>query len=80
MLYNKGVKRSIDDPMNGNKDDMIWYTNFVLDQESSTFVRIQYNYLNVIENIGGIIQIITIICALILVPFNYKRHELVVLK
>ena len=70
------VKRSIDDPMNGNKDDLIVYFNFVMDNQAVQYRRKHYSFLDLLKESGGLIKQIAIFAVLILKPFTFKRHEL----
>ena len=43
-----------EDPF-GFKGSLIWYTNFVSDSEGKKFTRHRYNYMNIAEEMGGMV-------------------------
>ena len=77
---NKGVqnqyKRSIDDPKNGYKDDMVAYFNILLDNVGTVYSSEHYTIIDLMEQQGGLMQCVVIVSMIIARPFNYKRHEL----
>ena len=72
----KMVKRSIDDPMNKNKDDLVVYFNFLLADSGTIYTRTCFNLIDLCREQGGIMKTLSIIAIVVLIPFRFKRHEL----
>ena len=62
--------------MNGYKDDLIVYFNFVMDNQATQYRRKHYSFIDLLKESGGLVKQIAIIAVLLLKPFTYKRHEL----
>ena len=59
---------------------MVYYTVFVQSDESIKYARIAYTYMEVIGEIGGIIEAATIVFGCILIPIYYNISGIDMLK
>ena len=64
------------DPMNGLKDDLVFYLNIIMDNQGTVYSRERYTLIDLMEQQGGLTQCTFIFAFLLVAPFTYKRHEL----
>lgn len=69
-------KKSTDDPMNGNKDDLIFYFNFIMDNTAHSYSRTHYTLIDLLKEQGGLIKQVALIAIVLMKPFTFKRHDL----
>jgi hypothetical protein len=74
------VKPSVSDPMNGNKDDLLWYTNFISDTKGTVFIRKRFNVVDLLRQMGGIIGALRLLSFCFVQLFAYRKHELKIIK
>ena len=60
--------------MNGFKDDLLWYTNFVSNNRGERFVRKRYNLIDLLRQIGGMVGALKIMAFVFVQPFVYKKN------
>ena len=59
---------------------MVYYTNFVLSEESIKYSRIAYTYMEVIGDIGGLIEFVVLLVGFLLYPIYYNISGIKMLK
>ena len=64
----------------GSVKGMVYYTNYVLSEENTKYVRQAYTYMDVIGDTGGLIEIIFIVFGFFLIPINYNISGIKMLK
>ena len=55
---------------------MVYYTNFVLTEKNTKFYRIAYTFMDVLGEVGGLIEGAKILLVLLLFPFNYNLNNI----
>ena len=73
-------KPSKSDPLNGNKDDMIYYFNILMDNQATLYSRKHYTVLDLLKEQGGLIKGFFLIAFILMKPFTFKTHALQVFK
>ena len=69
-------KISKSDPKNLKDTDMVIYFNLVLDNIGTVYNRKHYNFVDLMEQIGGLTNFCLIIVVTLMIPFTFKIHEL----
>ena len=60
----------------GSSKGIIYYTNFMLTEKNTKFYRIAYTSMDVLGEVGGLIEGAKIILILLLFPFNYNLNQI----
>ena len=77
---NEWVKKGGVDAANKGHTDLMLYWNFLLEREQFAYYRIRYNFMSILEKVGGIMSCISVVMMFIMKPCYYKKHEMVVLQ
>jgi hypothetical protein len=59
---------------------LVYYQNFMLSEKNTKYYRIAYNTMDVLGDIGGLIEVLKIILMVVLIPFNYNLNKINILK
>ena len=60
----------------GETKGMVYYFNFVLSEKNSKFYRIAYTQMDVLGEVGGLIEAVSIIVGILLIPFKYNLNNI----
>ena len=58
--------------------DMVVYFNFILDDFATEYTRKHYTLIDLFEEMGGLIKQFALIAILLMKPFTFMRHDLLV--
>jgi hypothetical protein len=64
----------------GAAKGLVYYQNFMLSEKNTKFYRIAYTTMDVLGDIGGLIQALEILVMLFLIPFNYNITNITMIK
>ena len=67
-------------PNTGSFKGYVYYYNFILSPKSKNFYRISYTFLEVLGQVGGLLECYTIFMAFLLIPFKYNITKIRLLK
>ena len=59
---------------------MVIYFNFILDDFATEYTRKHYTLIDLFEEMGGLIKQFALIAILLMKPFTFMRHDLLVFK
>lgn len=59
---------------------MVYYANFQLSEKNTKFYRISYNLMELLGEVGGLIEMIGLLAVFLLIPFNYNLNKIMFLK
>ena len=60
----------------GGFKGMVYYTNLMLTEKNNKFYRITYTSMDVLGEVGGLIEGVKILIIIILIPFNYNLNRI----
>ena len=70
------MKISDTDPMNGYKDDLLWYTNIISSTKGDIYRRRRYNLMDALEQAGGMLGCLRVLTQGFVLIFTFQKHKI----